>query len=161
MIAFSADQWADVRALFDPETMDAETERARIAEAVALMETMAGAKAGTSGDVGGTGGGLFRHGQLDCYDEAINTSNFIAMLWGDDLLRFHRPSSPAQHGIMSGWWWPHATAVIEQIPGPSTGLASATRYAVDSWFHDNGSRPEVVTLAAWRQGWKPTATASR
>jgi hypothetical protein len=154
-------QWGEVRALFAEPAADPAAERAQIAAAVAKLETLAGAQAGTSGDLGGTGGGWFRSGQLDCYDEAINTSNFVAMLQGDGLLRFHRLSTPIQHGIMSGWAWPHATALIAEISGPATGLDRSVRYAVDSWFHDNGELPEVVTATAWKAGWQPAAVAAR
>jgi hypothetical protein len=160
-VRFSRAQWEEVRALFAEPAVDPEEERRRIAEAVAKMETFAGAQAGTSGDLGGTGSGWFRRGQLDCYDEAINTSNFIAMLQGDGLLRFHRLSTPIQHGIMAGWSWPHATAVIAEIAGPATGLDRSVRYAVDSWFHDNGALPEVVPATAWKAGWKPATLATR
>lgn len=160
-VSFSPAQWAEVRALFAEPAADPEAERAQIAQAVAKMETFAGAQAGTTGDRGGTAGGWFRTGQLDCYDEAINTSNFIAMLQGDDLLHFHRLSTPVQHGIMAGWSWPHATAVIAEISGPATGLDRSVRYAVDSWFHDNGALPEVVPATAWKAGWQPAAMATR
>ena len=43
---------------------------------------------------------------------------------------------------------PHRTAVLVE-------LDSGTEYAIDSWFYDNGRRPEVVLLARWLDGWKP------
>lgn len=157
-VRFTPAQWAEVRALFPEPAPSPAVERTRIGEAVALLERMAGAQAGTANDLAGTGNGWFRSGQLDCYDEAINTSNFIAMLQGDGLLKFHRLSTPVQHGIMPGWSWPHATAVIAEIAGPATGLDRSVRYAVDSWFHDNGELPEIVTAERWKAGWKPGAT---
>lgn len=161
MLSLSDAQWGEVRALFAERASDPAAERAQIAAAVALLERLAGAQAGTDRDLGGTSGGWFRSGQLDCYDEAINTSNFIAMLQGDGLLHYHRLSTPIQHGIMPGWSWPHATAVIAEIAGPSTGLDRSVRYAVDSWFHDNGELPEVVPATAWKAGWKPGMLAYR
>ena len=43
---------------------------------------------------------------------------------------------------------PHTTAVIEDI-------GTGTRYAVDSWFFDNGIPPAIVELSAWKKGWGP------
>ncbi|MEZ5667784.1 MAG: hypothetical protein R3F55_10200 [Alphaproteobacteria bacterium] len=160
-VRLTESQWAQIAALFAEQAADPAEERRRIALAVAALETMAGAQAGTGGDLGGTGGGWFRRGQLDCYDEAINTSNFVAMMQNDGLLHFHRLSNPLQHGIVAGWSWPHATAVIAEIAGPSTGLERSVRYAVDSWFHDNGVPPEVVAATAWKAGWQPTLAHGR
>lgn len=44
--------------------------------------------------------------------------------------------------------WPHTTAVISET-------VSGRRFAVDSWFHDNGQPPEIVALDIWRWGWSP------
>ena len=158
-VHISEAQWSEVRSLFPEPAANPEEERTRIGEAVALLERIAGAQAGTSQDLGGTGGGWFRSGQLDCYDEAINTSNFVAMMQNDGLLKFHRLSTPVQHGIMAGWSWPHATAIIAEIAGPATGLERSVRYAVDSWFHDNGELPEIVPATSWKAGWKPDESA--
>lgn len=160
-ISLTAAEWGQVQALFPNTPSNAAQERARIAAAVALLESMVGAKVGTDRDVGGTASGWFQGGQLDCYDEAINTSNFIGMMQRDGLLHFHRLGTPLQHGIIEGWSWPHATAVIAEIAGPQTGLERSVRYAVDSWFHDNGTPPEIVTTVAWKAGWQPGAQAAR
>lgn len=159
-VSLADSEWEQVRALFPEDAEDAPEERARIAAAIALLESVVGAKTGTDRDVGGTAGGWFQAGQLDCYDEAINTSNFIGMMQRDGLLHFHRLGTPLQHGIVAGWSWPHATAVIAEIAGPKTGLERSVRYAVDSWFHDNGTPPEIVTTVAWKAGWQPDASAA-
>mgnify|MGYP006950043666 CR=1 FL=1 len=44
--------------------------------------------------------------------------------------------------------WPHTTAVVEEV-------ASGERWAVDSWFHDNGVAPEILELPRWKAGWSP------
>jgi hypothetical protein len=44
--------------------------------------------------------------------------------------------------------WPHSTAVIhEQISG--------NRYAVDSWFYDNGEPATIVPFDVWKSGYIP------
>lgn len=41
----------------------------------------------------------------------------------------------------------HNTIIIE--------TQSQKRYAVDSWFHNNGQPAEIITLEKWKKGWKP------
>jgi hypothetical protein len=43
---------------------------------------------------------------------------------------------------------PHTTAVIEET-------ASGDRYAVDSWFLDNGQPPYIARLEVWKAGGAP------
>ena len=149
-IAFSSDEWARVRAVFAEPAADAAAERARIARAVALLEAAAGPKAGTANDEGGTPFWWPIDGQIDCFSETSNTSNFIGLMQRHGLLEHHRLSEPHLRG------WPftastpmlHATAVVEQI---DTGA----RYAIDSWYFDNGELPDVVELQTWLDGWRP------
>jgi hypothetical protein len=69
------------------------------------------------------------------------------MLEQAGYLRWHRllPRS-TRFGFRAGM--PHTTAVIEDI-------CSSRRYAVDSWFFDNGKPPAIVELSAWERGWDP------
>ncbi|MDP6305671.1 MAG: hypothetical protein QF869_07345, partial [Alphaproteobacteria bacterium] len=57
---------------------NAREERVRIARAVALLESMAGEQAGTLLDKAGTGFPLENRYQLDCVDEALNTTAYLA-----------------------------------------------------------------------------------
>jgi hypothetical protein len=34
-------------------------------------------------------------------------------------------------------------------------LDTGNKWAVDSWFFDNGEKPTVVQLKKWRTGWSP------
>jgi len=43
---------------------------------------------------------------------------------------------------------PHTTAVIQE-------KSNFEKYAVDSWYQDNGEDPFIVPLANWKAGWKP------
>jgi hypothetical protein len=43
---------------------------------------------------------------------------------------------------------PHTTAVIQET-------ATGQRFAVDSWFFDNGQVPAIVDLHEWQSGWEP------
>lgn len=141
-------QWAEVWALFDPPSVDAVQERARIALAIGLIERLVAPQARTGGDVGGTFQGVGRgRGQLDCEDEAANTTQYLAMLSDERLIRFHRIVGWAWRGhFLRGW--PHTATVIEE-------QGSGARWAVDSWFEDNGRPAHVVPVRVWKSGWEP------
>jgi len=156
-VAIQPDDWREVRALFANPNMDFEREQGNIRVAIGLLERIAGAQAGTMDDKGGTISFGYDLGppQLDCYDEAINTSNFLGLLERDGLLRHHRVEAPVQRAFINGDII-HATGVVREI-------ASGRRYAVDSSFFDNGENASIAPLNAWLEGWKPpelTATAS-
>ena len=36
-----------------------------------------------------------------------------------------------------------------------TDTKTKERYAVDSWFEDNGAPAHIVPLETWRNGWHP------
>ncbi len=148
-IAVQPNDWQAVRALFaDPDT-DFKREQQNIRAAIGLLEQFAGAQAGTSKDRGGTMEFGYDLGspQLDCYDEAINVSNFLGLLERDGLLRYHRVEAPVQRAFIAGDII-HATGVIREI-------ASGRRYAVDSSYFDNGEDASIVLLDAWLAGWDP------
>jgi hypothetical protein len=129
--------------------------RQQIAAAVALMERLAGAKAGTDKDEPGLNSSVFRwdtDGQLDCIDETYNTSTYLRLFAARKLLRWHQPGPPAARGnFIDGW--PHNTATIVEA-------GSGARYTVDSWFGGHAELPDIVPLQAWLDGWSP-APATR
>lgn len=123
-------------------------ERAAIRRAVAAFETRVGRIAGTDKDAAGTYVALDRR-HHDCVDESINTTVYLALLEQRGRLKFHTVATPTARTLFSGaGLGPHQTAVIVEN---NTGA----RFAVDSWFHDNGVPPEIVDLAEWRSGWRP------
>ncbi len=141
-------QWERVRNLFRPPPANAEEERARIAQAIALLEAMTGGLANTANDKGGNLDGLFAGGnQLDCIDESTNSTTYLRMLAADGLLTRHSVRDRATRGYFL-FGWPHSTAVIRD-------LAAQDDYAVDSWFYDNGAPPAIVPLSTWHNGWEP------
>ena len=116
-------------------------------QAIALLEVMVGQYTGTSADIAGTFAGTGRLGQMDCVDEASNTTAYLQMLADAGLLRWHTVEEQAHRGFFI-LGWPHTSAVVQDT---ETG----ERFAVDSWFHANGVPPEVVPLRRWRAGWRP------
>jgi hypothetical protein len=137
-------QWHDLRQLFSDAT-DAQMERERIAQAIGMFEEWVGEQTGTASDRGGTG--LASSGQMDCIDESVNSTTYLKMLAGNGLLRWHVVEDRATRGWLI-FGWPHTTAVIRE-------LETGQRFAVDSWFFDNGIPPAIVALEEWRRGWMP------
>lgn len=147
-IRFSTRQWGRIRALFHPKAPDSQTERQRLATAIAWLEQWSGEQARTTHDRGGNplAASFNDARQLDCIDETVNTTTYLHLLQRDGLLAWHRLGTPAHRGIPP-FSWPHNTAVIVDGSGKA--------WAVDSWFEDNGKPPHIVQLSAWKAGWRP------
>ena len=84
---------------------------------------------------------------MDCVDEANNSTVYLSMLQNDGLLLWHRVGPRISRGL-SRMLPPHFTATIVEDE-------SGARFAVDSWFRDNGEPPYIVSLPDWRHGWTP------
>lgn len=118
-------------------------EREAIARAISWFEKRVAKPAGSSGDVGGLdlrNAGV--PGQMDCIDEATNTTSYLLMMQGWGLLRHHQVASPVARGFFLDGRYPHATAVVVD---ETTGKP----WAVDSWPNANGVKPDVMTLQRW------------
>ena len=133
--------------LFDKNPVDAATERRQLATAIATMEIWVGAHTGTDKDLGGTFPGAGRAGQMDCIDESTNTTTYLKLFAAQGWLRNHSVEPRMARGFIP-LSWPHTSAVIRE-------LGTNQRYAVDSWFLDNGQVPFIVPLEIWKDGWKP------
>jgi hypothetical protein len=111
------------------------------------MEKVVGAKNGTTTDHAGTFDNADFPGQLDCNDEAINTTTYMRLLKSNGFMRFHEvEDTRTRNFFFTGW--PHTTAVIREI---KTG----ERFAVDSWFYDNGHAATIVPFAKWKANYQP------
>lgn len=100
-------EWRRVAAVFSPGAANAKAKRQRIAQAVALMQRLVGAKTGTAvhqwthknmvilpnfGDLS----------QFDCVDEAVNTWTYLTMMQRAHLFRFHKVADVAFAGSPDG-----------------------------------------------------------
>ncbi|MGH6882665.1 hypothetical protein [Hypericibacter sp.] len=148
-VRLDGNDWNSVRALFEPPATTASAERQRIANAIGLMERLVAPQAGTAKDVGRNLAVVDQAGQLDCVDEAVNSSTYLHLIESAGLLRFHAVETPAHRG---GVILAHNTAVVRD-------LATDQRYAVDSWFYDNGAPAVVLPLQTWLNGWEPGDSA--
>lgn len=145
-VSFSEAQSQEVESTLHPAAASAAEEREQLRDAIALMEQLVGRATGTSADKGRTFN-FSADGQMDCVDESTNTALYLTMFQRYKLLRHHRVVDRATRG----WFvfgWPHVTAVIREI-------ATSARWAVDSWFLDNGQPPYVLPLEIWKAGWEP------
>lgn len=140
-------QWRSVEKLFSADA-DADTERGQIAQAIGRFEQIVGRITGTEVDIAGTYKrfGLYQH---DCVDESINTTTYLSLLEQKGLMKHHKTGTPTARTIFTtARPGPHQTAVLIETK-------AGTRYAVDSWFHDNGYPAEIVPLKEWKWGWRP------
>lgn len=144
-ISLNDQQWSSVKAFFFPVASSAQHEREQIKLALALLEFYSGEQSTTYRDQAGNSLTEGIQGQLDCIDEATNSTVYLRLLANADLLKFHQQSSRTSRG---GIIIPHNTATILETQ-------SEQRYAVDSWFEANGEPPHIVPLSDWRNGWKP------
>jgi hypothetical protein len=150
-VSLSAAEWAKVKAPLTPPARDARTERARIAHAVAAMQTIVGVKTGT-------GVHQWTHKdmmilpnlgdptQRDCIDEAVNTWTTMTMLERAGLFRFHTVAELGYAGLPTDTN-PRNTAVLREKSG--------ALYAVDASLVDGGEPPLVMPLSVWAGSWPP------
>lgn len=138
-------QWGHITGVLT-RSNDPARERHAIRTAIALLEQHVGERTGTWRDLARNRAGAGLAGQLDCIAESRNTSTYLRLLQDHDLLRWHQveQAEKRQRWIFSIHW----TAVIRET---TTGQ----RYAVDSWYLDNGQPPYVQPLDDWRHGRKP------
>ena len=145
-VSLTPQQWQETRRLFSPEPASPREERERIAQAVGKLETVVGKLTGTDNDRGGSLAGLWMRNQMDCVDESTNTHTYLVMLKNDGLLKYHAPADNERR--FRPRLYQHYSAVIEET-------ATQEKYAVDSWFLDNGQPPIILPLSVWKQGWTP------
>ncbi len=140
-----------LQSIFSGSVTDATQERGLISNAVAFLEIAVGERAGTANDQARNLRGRAKTGQLDCIAETVNTTVYLLLMQQLNLFAYHTVAPPENRGatVFSA----HNTAVIRD--------SSGQEFAVDSWFHSNGTRPEVVPLMRWRQGFRPAKSESK
>jgi len=148
-VSLTDEEWQVIANIFANAVVvsNAEQERNMISEAIGVFETFIGEKTGTASDLAGTFGNSDYPGQLDCNDEAINSTTYMRLLRQNGLLKFHEiEDTRTRNFFFTGW--PHSTAVIHET-------ASGERFAVDSWFYDNGFPATIIPFAVWKSGYIP------
>ncbi len=149
-VELTDDEWQKIAQVFvTPDFIEATAalERDQIAQAIGVFESVVGVKTSTTTDRAGTFGNSDYPGQLDCNDEAINSTTYMRLMRQHGLIKLHEvEDTRTRNFFFTGW--PHSTAVIRE-------LATGERYAVDSWFYDNGFPATIVPFAVWKSGYIP------
>jgi hypothetical protein len=146
-IALTPEEWRRVRALFQPPPSDPADERGKVATAVALLERAVGERTGTSAHQRRQTFNAGDATQVDCIDEAIDTSIYLALLERDGLLR-HHVVGEILHRANGLGLDAHNTAVL-------VAQETAERFAVDPDLVDAGVPPPILPVSAWLGPWPP------
>jgi len=122
----------------------AASERVAIAKTIGWMENRVAPFAGTAEDRDyrdlASGGDP---SQLDCIDEAANSTSYLMLLRSLGLLQYHTIGHPISKGFLLDGRYPHVTPVLLEN---DTGA----QYAIDSWILPNGEAPIVMLLEDWK-----------
>lgn len=141
-VAFTAKDLAALRKIIASGSKSAAAERAALARAVQWQERRVAPQVGSANDKGGFTFDSGVRGQMDCIDEATNTTSLLLVAERHGYLKYHDVRTPVARGFFLDGRYPHATAVLAEKKGGAT-------YAIDSWTHDNGELPEVMPLGTW------------
>lgn len=140
--------WKQVQELFQKAPKDSEEERARIAQAIALMEVFSSQSSGLPKDAAEASSRPEDAGQMDCIDETVNTTQYLTFLEADGLLKFHSVGKPIHRGYFVDGKWPHNAATIVEN---NTG----TSWVVDSFYEESGTHIHIVPPEIWLKNWSP------
>ena len=145
-VGLSAGDLATLSSLMAPGRASAEAERRAIAAAAAWFDRRVGPAAGTTHRVAHATAlhGESSVGQMDCIDTSRNSTSLLLILEQLHLLHHHKVEGPEARGFLLDGRGPHATAVL-------TDLHTGKQWAVDSWTHKYGEKPDVLPLDVWKQ----------
>lgn len=154
-IRYTNGQLGTVRRMLFAAT-DAESERRILADVIGLLYGWAGEQSDIANDRAGNFNDDNRPGKMDCIDHSTSTTRLLRLLAGRGYLRWHRVLEPQVRSLASVLFV-HWSAVIEEWPGAeeTAGEAGPARFAVDSWFVDNGYPAVILPLEEWKKGAGP------
>lgn len=138
-------EWREVAGWFSPAAPTPAQERQQIKQAIGWMEVLIGRHTPTYKDlafnlpVGQEDLSSLFPGQLDCIDEAVNTTTYLRLLEQKGLLRHHTVIEQAYRKALFDQHW----------AGQIREVVSGKRYVVDSWFQPNGYLPVIQNSPDW------------
>ncbi len=141
-LGFNSFQWASITKIFEKPSKDANEERIKIGQAIALMEKYTGVLAGTEKDLPKAPIQRKTYQELDCIDETVNTTKYLSFLKNAGLLKFHDVGKPVFKGMVLNGVYPHNSATVMVI---ETGEV----YVIDSYIYENGAQPNIRGLDSW------------
>ncbi len=130
---------------------NAEEEREQIAAAIGFLLQQAGKQTPIFADRGGNFADFGMHGKMDCIDHATSGTRLLQMFEQRGFLRFHKVLTPALRSRFIVFL--HYAAQIEELTPTET--EQKARFAVDSWFFDNGNAATIIPMEEWNQGASP------
>ena len=130
----------------------AEEERAVLGEALGRLYRVAAIQTPIAADRGGNYADNGVSGMMDCIDHSTTTTRLLRMMEKRGLLRYHRVLDRVLRKRFL--IFEHYSAQIEALFPEAEGVA-AERFAVDSWFYDNGHPAAIIPLARWLAGESP------
>ncbi len=120
---------------------NASEERNVLKKVIALIEQNVGTATGTDKDRASLGVfGAGNRTQLDCVDEATNTTSYLLVLNRLGVIKYHDIKAPNWKGGL--FKWTHYAAVIED-------KSTKVLWAIDSGVGDNGKPPLIVEYSKW------------
>lgn len=121
-------------------------EREYLSLVIGKLYADAGRQSPISVDRGGNLADGGEPGSMDCIDHSTTTTRFLQMIERRGDLRFHRVGEIVSRPflLVSS----HFAASIED-------KVSGERFAVDSWFVDNGEPAVILPLVEWEDGGGP------
>lgn len=141
-ISISEQEWDSIANWLNPAATDAATERENIKKAIGWMEVVVGRHTPTHRDLGGDLGNPEAKfpGQLDCIDESLNTTTYLALFEQNSLLKYHKVVERAYRRAIFDQHW----------AGQIESLDSGERWVIDSWFQHNGYLPYLQASDKWQ-----------
>ena len=146
-IKISGKELIQIRPLFK-QLSDAESERDAISKAIGMLAYFSGTQSPTYLDKGGNVNDDGVDGRMDCIDHSTNTTTYLNLLQDKGFLKFHHVLPRIKRAPL--FFDEHWAAVIEDIE-------TKERFAVDSWFFDNGHPAVIFELDKWKSGATPDA----
>jgi hypothetical protein len=147
-IRYTEGQLGEVRRMLFA-TVNPENERKMISGVIGRLYAWAGEQSDIHNDRGGNYDDGHVSGKMDCVDHSTSTTRLLKMLEARGYLRWHRVLEPVVRDVASVFFV-HWSAVIEEKTD-----GEAPRFAVDSWFVDNGQPAVILPLGEWKKGAGP------
>lgn len=133
---------ANMKTVLQAGHQTAQDERFAIAKLIQWYELRVASAVGSGNDIGGLdlwNAGVA--GQLDCIDEATNTTSILLIAQKHGFLHHYKVGRPVARGFFLDGRYPHATATIIEQKGDI--------FAVDSWQRANGQLPVIQPIHIW------------
>ncbi len=144
LVYFNSDDIRQIAGSLATGTPNAAAERQAVSRADQVFERIVGERVGTSGDLPRMQFARPADDQMDCIDEATNTTSLLLLLAKHGYLKYHKVEAPAARGFFVDLRYPHATAVL-------TDTSTGEKWAINSWPRANAEPPVIQPLKVWKR----------